>query len=282
MNSPESVVRALLRAGRRGRPAVTTLQRRERRKTARRLFVSLITVACLSGLAALAGTGWNLLREDSAFAVRQIQVVGLNRHAPADLLDALRVLRGRNLVSLSPSDVAASLAPFPWLKGFLCRKHLPNTLIVEVEEREALCTLSTPGGTFEIDGAGFAWKAPPGAGGHFALGPGLSPSDPVVQSAVSDLLRIGLVGRVTALSPARAERGLLLTTDEGWSLLVDPADLAGQWDRFQRARAWAERFAKERKTADLRWSGRVVLREPEAPPETDPPAPSGEGGPQHG
>lgn len=282
MISPESVVRSLLRARRRERPAVTTLQRRERRRTARRVLLSVLAVACLSGLAAPAGTGWNLLREDSAFAVRHIQVVGLNRHAPADLLDALRLLRGKNLVSLSPQDVAARLSRFAWLKGFLCRKHLPNTLIVEVEEREALCTLSTPQGNYEIDGAGFAWKAPPGAGGHFALGPGLSPSDPAVQSAVSDLLRLGLVGRVTALSAAPGEPGLLLSAEGGWTLVADPENLAGQWDRFQRARAWADRFAKDRKTVDLRWSGRVVLREPEVPPEEDPPAPPGEGGPQHG
>ena len=282
MISPESVVRSLLRAGRRERPAVTTLQRRERRRTARRAFFTVLTVACLSGLAALAGTGWNLLREDSAFAVRQIQVVGLNRHAPADLLEALYLLRGKNLVSVSPQDVAARLSRFPWLKGFLCRKHLPNTLIVEVEEREALCTLSTPQGCFESDGTGFAWKAPPGAGGHFALGQGMLPSDPIVQAAVSDLLRIGLAGRVTSLSAARGEPGLLLTADEGWTLVVDPENLAEQWDRFQRTRAWADRFAKDRKTVDLRWSGRVVLREPEDPPEKDPPAPSGEGGPQHG
>ncbi len=282
MTRPEDVVRALLRARGTSRPAVTRLQKERRRRSLRRAFFFVLVVAGLSGLTAAGGRGWILLREDSAFAIRDIQLVGLNRHAPAEVLSALRDLKGRNLVVLPPEEVARRLSAFPWLKGFLCRKHLPGTLLVEVEERETLCAVRTPEGTFEIDGTGFAWKAPPGTGAHFALGPGLDPSQPQVQRVLVDLLRLGLHGQVLSLEAEKRGSAFALKCADGWTLVASPEDLPAEWERFQRARGWAEKYAPDRRTADLRWPGKIVLRPPEPESAHTAPAPAGEGGTDHG
>jgi len=282
MTRPEDVVRALLRARGTSRPAVTRLQKERKRRTLRRALLFVLIVAGLSGLAVAGGRGWILLKEDSAFAIRDIQLVGLNRHPPAEVLSALRDLKGRNLVVLPPEEVARRLAAFPWLKGFLCRKHLPGTLLVEVEERETLCAVRTPEGTYEIDGMGFAWKALPGTGAHFALGPGLDPSDPALQAAIVDLLRLGLHGQVLSLEAERPGSGVVLKCADGWTLVAFPQDLPAEWDRFQKARAWAEKYTPDRRTADLRWSGKIVLRPPEPVPADTAPASAGEGGTDHG
>ncbi|MGC8763365.1 MAG: cell division protein FtsQ/DivIB [Acidobacteriota bacterium] len=282
MSRPEEVVRALLRAGGVSRPAVTRLQKERKRRSLRRALLFVLVVAGLSGLTAAGGRGWILLQEDSAFAIRDIQLVGLNRHPPAEVLSALRDLRGRNLVVLPPEEVARRLSAFPWLKGFLCRKHLPGTLLVEVEERETLCAVRTPEGTFEIDGRGFAWKALPGTGAHFALGAGLDPADPSVQGVLVDLLRLGLHGQVLSLEAERPGSAIALRCADGWTLVASPADLPSQWERFQKARAWAEKYAPDRRTADLRWSGKIVLRPPEPKPADTAPATAGEGGTDHG
>ena len=254
-----------------------------RRLWLRRLLRTGIVGLGLAGAGALGVAGYRILRSDGAFAVRQVQVVGLTRHAAAPVAEALRPLRGRNLLALEPQDVARSLSPFPWVRGFLCRRHLPDTLIVEVEERDLLCALATPGGVVEIDGAGNVWPALPGIPGVFAVGAGVDPSDPAVQSLVAGLLKMNLTAQVTGL--ASAGPGVVdLKTRDGWDLVMDPReDLAAQWSRFTGARAWAEAYAPKRKSMDLRWAGKVVLAPPPAAPEgvPDPEDPQ-EGGQRHG
>lgn len=282
MSRPEDVVWALLRARGTSRPAVTRLQKERKRRSLRRALLFVLLVAGLSGLAVAGGRGWILLQEDRAFAIRDIELLGLNRHPPAEVLSALKDLKGRNLIVLPPEEVARRLSSFPWLKGFFCRKHLPGTLLVEVEERETLCAVRTPEGTFEVDGTGFAWKAPPGTGAHFALGTGLAPSEPMVQGVLLDLLRLGLHGQVHSLEAELPGSAIALKCADGWTLVVSPTDLPAQWDRFQKARSWAETYAPDRRTADLRWSGKVVLRPPEPKPADTAPASAGERGTDHG
>ncbi|OYW02042.1 MAG: hypothetical protein B7X11_03810, partial [Acidobacteria bacterium 37-65-4] len=162
------------------------------------------------------------------------------------------------------------------LKGFLCKKHLPDTLIVEVVERREICTVATEKGPFAIDGAGMAWPVPSGAACTVALAPGLNPADGGVQSAVTQLLRLELRGAVANLAPGDTPGALTLVCLGGWRLQVAPDDIAAQWRRFQAARAWAATYAPDHKALDLRWAGKVVLL-PAAPAAT-PEEPKGQEG----
>jgi cell division septal protein FtsQ len=223
----------------------------------------------LLGAAALGHAGWGLLRSDTAFSVRRIQVIGLTRHDDAPIQDALRDLRGRNLFTLKPQEVADRVISLPWLQGFLCRKHLPDTLIVEVQERPQLCAVATPAGVIELGGQGLTWPALPGAIGLFEMRSGVHPDSQEVQGMVKDLLGLGLAGRITTIAPAPDKGAYTLGTPEGWSLIVTPGSLQRQWDNFQAARTWVQMYMPDRRTLDLRWNGKVVLGPPAAPEGQD-------------
>jgi len=236
------------------------------------------------GVAVLAHAGWGFLRSDSAFSVQRIQVIGLTNHEPLPLLDALRDLRGRNLFVLRPRDVADRLSGFPWLKGFLCRKHLPDTLIVQAQERPALCAVATPQGVFELDGSGMSWPAMPGVQGVFTLQKDIDRDATEVQNLIAELLSLGLAGQVISVEKADSSRAYVLVTRDGWRLIAAPSGLETQWKRFEAARNWAAMYLKDRRTMDLRWNGKVVLAPPpalqeEAQPAGAEAAPPGDGGP---
>jgi len=240
-------------------PVSPVRSRKTRRRWLRRSVRTTLVALGLLGGAVIAHAGWSFLHSDGAFGIRTIHVKGLVVHEPQVLRDALADLRGRNLFTLGPEEVSKRFAAFPWLKGFLCMKHLPDTLIVEVVERRELCTVATERGPFAIDGAGMAWPVAPRSECTVALGPGLNPADGRVQDAVAQLLELDLRGAVQTLAQGDAPGSLTLVCQDGWRLQIHPENIAAQWRRFQAARGWTATYAPDQKALDLRWAGKVVL-----------------------
>ena len=223
------------------------------------LFALLGAVAFKAGQMARA-----FIARDPAFKLRTIVVEGALRHDPAPLREVLEDLAGTSLLEIDAEDIRGRFAPFPWVRGFLFRKHYPHTLTVEVTERPQLCAVSVGGRVVEVDGLGHVWPALPGVPGVFDA-PAADPADPAFQLMVETLLRSGLSGKVTGISPG-GEGAFVLTTPDGYALRVSVAqDLMPQWERYQRIRTSVGRDFPGRTALDLRWGGRVVL---EAVPET--------------
>lgn len=273
MRSPSSAIRAD-RQFRVRKPPLTAVTVKHRKRWLRVLLRCLLLAGAVAGTALLMHAGWSLLRSDSAFSVRRIQVVGLTHHDPAILSESLRDLRGRNLFLLSPDEVAERFRGFPWLKGFLCRKHLPDTLIVEAQERAALCAVMTHEGVFELDGSGLSWPAQEGVSGVLALGRGVSRDSAELQALVAQVLSLSLAPQVLAVEKAESPEAYVLSTRDGWALIASPRDLAAQWKRFEGTRAWAQAFVPGSRTMDIRWNGKVVLAPP--PPQENSAPPSGD------
>ena len=259
------------------KPTLTAVTVKHRRRWLKVLLRGLLLAGAAVGTALLLHAGWGLLRSDSAFSVRRIQVVGLTHHDPVILTESLRDLRGRNLFLLAPEDVAEHFKGFPWLKGFLCRKHLPDTLIVEAQERSALCAVMTPEGVFELDGSGLSWPALEGVSGVLALGQGVNRDSAELQGLVAQLLSLSLAPQVLAVERADGPGAYVLATRDGWRLVASPRDLQTQWKRFDGTRAWAQAFIPGSRTMDIRWNGKVVLAPP--PPQEEPVQPPGEEAP---
>lgn len=283
MNSDTPYLRGRSASGL-GLPVSPVRSRKSKKRWVRRSARTTLVALGLLGGAIIAHAGWSFLHNDGAFGIRQIHVVGLACHDPQALRDALSDLRGRNLFALGPEEVSKRFSAFPWLKGFLCRKHLPDTLIVEVLERKELCAVATEKGLYAIDGLGMAWPAPPGMSSVTTLGPGLDPSDLRVQEIVAQVASLDLRGQVASLARGVSPPAFELVCADGWRLAVSNENLAAQWRRFQSARAWAATYAPGQKAMDLRWEGKVVLL-PAAPAqgsEPAPQAPAAEGGTANG
>ena len=263
-------------------PPPPPLRSKARKRWLRRMVRLVLVTGAIVLTSALLDTCWSLLHSDRAFSVQHIEVVGLRHHQAAPLLDALRDLRGQNLLELKPSDVSERLSAFPWLKGFLCRKHLPDTLIVEAQESDVLCAVNAKQGVFEINGEGASWPAVRGVAGVFTLS-NLDPGDLQVQDLIAQMLRLGLAGQVTAIASAGAGGGYLLTTSDHWKLIVTGGDFPDQWQRFLASKNWVAAYEPDRRTLDVRWADKVVLGPPETP-DVSPPATAGDdkGGTQHG
>jgi hypothetical protein len=249
------------------------------RKRRLRLFWQALVLAIFAAGAFKAGQVTRaFVARDPAFRLRAIVVEGPLRHDPAPLRDVLSDLEGRSLLEIGADDVSQRLALFPWVKGFLCRKHYPHTLTVEVTERPQLCAVNAGGRVVEIDGYGHVWPALPGVPGVFEA-PGSDPADLGFQALVEALLRADLSGKVTGIAPSTGG-SFLLTAADGAALRVSASlDLAPQWERYQRARAWIEENAPGPRVIDLRWDGRVVLETPGAPEAAAGETPSGESKP---
>lgn len=234
-----------------------------RRRKGKRLPLQriLFGAAALMGCAALAQAGWGFVHSDRAFALRRLQVVGISQHDPSEVRIALEGLSGQNLVALDSEQVGGRLAPFGWVEGFLFRKNLPDTLIVEIRERAELCAVQSPDGLFAVDGQGHTWKASSSQRPLFQLTSGTDPSDLGLQTLIASLLQAGLTREVRVLGhpPGGAYS---LETQDHWTLTVSPEGMAGQWSKYTRARAWASAYLPGRTALDLRWSGRVVLLPP--------------------
>ena len=170
------------------------------------LFRVALVAGSLLGAALLCQAGWNVLHSHHAFALRSLQVLGVERHDPQAVRDALNGLMGENLLALDTDEVGEKLSGVSWISGFLCRKHLPDTLIVEVRERSALCAVVSQGGNVAIDGAGNVWPSDSSLPAVVALVPGTDPADAGVQSVVAELMKAGLAGQVASVGESGPEQ----------------------------------------------------------------------------
>ncbi len=236
----------------------------------KRWLSALVRVALVSGsllgAALICQAGWNVLHSHHAFALRSLQVLGVERHDPQAVRDALGGLMGENLLALDTDQVGRKLNGVSWVEGFLCRKHLPDTLIVEVRERSPLCAVASQAGNVAIDGAGNVWPSDSSLPVVVALAPGADPADAGIQGVVAELMKAGLAGQVASVG--RADNGAyVLTTPDGWALETDAGSVAEAWSKYVAARPWVSAYKPGWKTMDLRWAGRVALTPPPPPEE---------------
>lgn len=239
---------------------VSPLSSSRRRKVRLMKALKVMTLIAVVGSLALFGlAGWNLLCAKGTFAVRHMEILNISGHPRGPVLAALKPLEGKNLWEVKPERVAALLSGIPWIEGFTCRKHLPNTLVVEVKERKGLAAAVFRGNVIEIDGAGGWWKAAPGTRGRLVIDGELRPSDAMLQKVIVQLESPESPVRVVRVSRSGETGTFVLRTDDGWNLLTEPNDLDTQLGRFAAARKWAEARRPDMKTMDVRWRGKVVL-----------------------
>jgi cell division protein FtsQ len=114
-------------------------------------------------LAVMGALGWALFRLDGwaagsdRFALRTVQVRGLQRATEHELLRLASVGRGANLWSLDPSAVAQAMSAHPWVRAVEVTRSLPDTLVLRVEEREPVA-LAALGDLYVVDSQGEPFK----------------------------------------------------------------------------------------------------------------------------
>lgn len=151
-----------LRAHRSGKP--------RKRVTRARIGRAALILAVVLGVATPVGGAWWLwqsrlvpkLAEDAkwtviamaadvGFRVDDIFVTGRSQTAQKDLLDALTLVRGAPILGFDPDDARKRVEALPWVKHAVVARLLPNTVVLQVEERKALALWQHNGAFALID-----------------------------------------------------------------------------------------------------------------------------------
>ena len=89
------------------------------------------------------------------FLLRQVQIGSSAQVSAEEIAATLSPLEGRHLLGLSLKEVEGRLTAHPWIKSAAIRKELPDTLVVQIEERRPAALLRREGELFYVDESGF-------------------------------------------------------------------------------------------------------------------------------
>jgi cell division septal protein FtsQ len=110
-----------------------------------------LTALLLVGLP-IAGGAWVIT--SPRFLLDNIVISGTSRVQPSEVAEALRPLRGRHLLLVSLADVEGRLSENRWIEAANLRKKMPDSLVVEVKERQPVMLLRRDEGLFYVDRSG--------------------------------------------------------------------------------------------------------------------------------
>lgn len=231
----------------------------------RRSVPGLAAAGAIAVIAGGAYLGYRYITTSPRFAIATIEVHG-NRTLTADEIRGLLTARiGDNLFACDTHAEAVALRAEPWIETADVTRELPDTLVVDIDERVAAAVVAIDGTTYLADARGVPFRR--GDDGvvvdglpvitgvtraAFATGSADAPGPTSVRAAIA---AIG-AWRAAADRPAAdeihvAERGLTVRTRSGLAIeLGPPGDDAGCAARLRRFDlAWSHLSADERTRA---------------------------------
>jgi cell division protein FtsQ len=75
---------------------------------------------------------------EAGLSVQDVTVVGREKAAPADLLNALAVDRGAPILAFDPHKAREALEQIPWVRQARVERRLPDTIAITITEREPM------------------------------------------------------------------------------------------------------------------------------------------------
>lgn len=194
-----------------------------RRRNTRHLLLQMRKFALLGSVVALVGgagfSAWHnntfkkcgswlaseaLMRSANAgFIVKDILVTGRKQVSPEELLASLSVKEGMPIFGFNIADAEKSLAAIPWVQSAVISRRLPDTIVVELQERMPVALWQHNKKIFLIDKDGVvlsannlaAWQQLPlvvGAGAEKNITQllGLLQAEPVIANDLVSAVRV--------------------------------------------------------------------------------------------
>lgn len=248
------------------RPAdAERVRRNYRRIQMHRLLAVLRGAVVLTVLIAAATALYRRTQSDARFAVQHVEIIGLTHTSRSEVQSVTQRYVGLNLFHLDIARLRHDLGALPWVSRIEIEKKLPDTLRIRVVERTPVALAEMGDRIAYVD----EWGVP------FAeLAPSVGDSDwPLITAAqgtelarcVAMLRRLQVTDRelYARLSEVRPlpPRGFAFFDRELQAFVyANEEDLSSKW-RSLHAIARAERLNRgEIAYADLRFSGRVVVK----------------------
>lgn len=226
---PGAASAADLRRAARARRAA---ERAEVRRFTRRARTRRVAIAAILGtIAVLAGLVLTAVYSP-ILALREVRVEGAARVDPAQITAAVDDQIGTPLALLDLGKVESALGQFPLIRSYVTRIVPPDTLVVQIVERQPVGAISTPSGFSVVDPAGIVLEESadrlPGipvidlAGGDV--------SSPAFEAAVSVLLALppALTAQVDTITAHTQDDVSLVLTGVGQRVAWGSADEAAK------------------------------------------------------
>lgn len=247
----------------------------------RRLRRSLRTAGHVLGAGLILGAGviagaaaTHGVRTASVFAVARVEVVGTQRLTEAAILAAARVEPGTSLLAVDPDTIEDRVEALPAVRRARVVRHLPNRVVVAVEERQPYALVS-------VGGVGLIWIDTDGrlvAAERRPIPPplpvlsGVEPPAAAADQPVGDRLRAGLVvlraiqrtggrlaGRISEIDLADAGGPVLYTLD-GVEVRLGHESWSERLARFDGVLGELDDRRERAALVDLRYRDLVVIR----------------------
>lgn len=116
-----------------------------------------LTLLVIAAVIAGGGLGYRWLTGSERFAVAAVEVRGTHAVAVTEVERAVAPAYGQNVFRVSLGAIERRLRAQPWIASASVRRDLPDTLVVEVEERHA-AAVAEMGGLYLVDEHGVAFK----------------------------------------------------------------------------------------------------------------------------
>lgn len=222
------------------------------------------TVAVMAGIPALASEQAALIASDAGFKVSHLEVRGVNRMNEQRIYERVLGQNDRAMTSLDLAALRDELNQLPWVKDARVSRKLPDTLVIDIVERNPHAVLRKPDRMVLIDDTGVELETvkPAKAKGMLVLS-GLG-----VGQRVEDLTR--LLDAAPALKPQVSEaewvgnRRWNLTFKTGQVLALPEGDekSAGALLSFARMDGVNRLLGGKVAAFDMRAPDRIYMRVP--------------------
>ena len=221
-------------------------------------------VASYAGLTALAGEQLAFAAAGAGFEVRKVEVHGVHRMNELKVYERVLGERDRAMPLVDLHQLRASLMELSWVKDARVSRQLPDTIVVDIVEREPHAVLKKPDRLVLIDGEGRILEpvSPAKAKGMLTIaGPG-------AQQQVTALSQ--LLDAAPALKPQVAQAewignrrwNLTFTTGQVLALPQGDKDSAGALMSFARLDGVNRLLGGKVVAFDMRNPNRIYLRCP--------------------
>lgn len=222
------------------------------------------TVAVMAGIPAIASEQAALIASDAGFKVSHLEVRGVNRMNEQRIYERVLGQNDRAMTSLDLAALRDELNQLPWVKDARVSRKLPDTLVIDIVERNPHAVLRKPDRMVLIDDTGVELETvkPAKAKGMLVLS-GLG-----VGQRVEDLTR--LLDAAPALKPQVSEaewvgnRRWNLTFKTGQVLALPEGDekSAGALLSFARMDGVNRLLGGKVAAFDMRAPDRIYMRVP--------------------
>jgi len=204
------------------------------------------------------------------FAVRHLEIVGADRGGLESIRERLAPYIGDNIVDVNLYEVAAVATNDPWVLRASAKRVLPGTLHVTVVERYPAAVAVIDDIAYVVDTTGFVvGQLEPGP---FERLPVLTGLDRYEGQALEAVLAFGVrtigkltdaagpwVGELAEMDFSRRDRIAVRTVDPGPAILLDPARVDRNLNRYLGLRREIARRAGQLEYVDLRWQDHIAV-----------------------